>query len=369
MHLGIHSRQRVVLCVLVSVALALVTIAITLSVVFRDRERVWSNSRFLSARLTQLQSLCHGFPFKRIVNQRGQFVAAAIGAPFRDMNAQQRALTMRTNGVPLIGFCHYQSFPGSLAHNGFEDTFHMGQSLDYVWLMNAWGTCFRDPSRYGLHDPPRSPPMIDLVESDYAQPDATPQTTRDYDYVYVCLQDDWRACNDGWQVYCRNWLRAQHILDLVAQHGYRGLLVGRDLCKKHEMPAMLYATAERTGLMQQGEFWRHLARCRCLFVPNKFDASPRVIAEAIQLNVGVLVNQDILGGWKYVDETNGSFFDPASKNEEIAHQLIGLIERQKTNGFSHATFRSKYGRENTSRRLAAFLNPLLGRTDVTLSFA
>ena len=45
-----------------------------------------------------------------------------------------------------------------------------------------------------------------------------------------------------------------------------------------------------------------------MFAPNLHDASPRVLAEALCLDVPILVNRHILGGWKYVSNETGAFF-------------------------------------------------------------
>ena len=42
-----------------------------------------------------------------------------------------------------------------------------------------------------------------------------------------------------------------------------------------------------------------------LFVPNVHDASPRIITEAMSLNVPILLNRAILGGWKYLEQVRG----------------------------------------------------------------
>jgi len=46
---------------------------------------------------------------------------------------------------------------------------------------------------------------------------------------------------------------------------------------------------------------------------NVHDASPRVLAEAMCMDVPVLINWHILGGWKYATEQTGEdFVDTAS---------------------------------------------------------
>ena len=56
-------------------------------------------------------------------------------------------------------------------------------------------------------------------------------------------------------------------------------------------------------------FLQVLSRCHFLFAPYELDASPRVLAEALCLDVPLLVYRPILGGWKYVVPSTGVFFD------------------------------------------------------------
>ena len=52
--------------------------------------------------------------------------------------------------------------------------------------------------------------------------------------------------------------------------------------------------------MEQSEFF---------FIPNLSDASPRVAAEALSRGTPLLMNYHIVGGWKYINEQTGVFFD------------------------------------------------------------
>jgi hypothetical protein len=51
-----------------------------------------------------------------------------------------------------------------------------------------------------------------------------------------------------------------------------------------------------------------LAQARVAFFPNVLDASPVLLTEALCLDVPVVVNRRILGGWKYVRPDTGRFF-------------------------------------------------------------
>ena len=66
--------------------------------------------------------------------------------------------------------------------------------------------------------------------------------------------------------------------------------------------------------------------CRVLFAPNLHDASPRVLAEAMCLDVPILVNRHILGGWKYVNNRTGAFF---GGEDDVVEAFKGILAVQE----------------------------------------
>jgi hypothetical protein len=69
-----------------------------------------------------------------------------------------------------------------------------------------------------------------------------------------------------------------------------------------------------------------LCFCRVLFAPNVHDASPRVLAEAMCLDVPILVNRHILGGWKYVNNNTGAFF---GSEDDVVDAFKGILAAQE----------------------------------------
>lgn len=66
---------------------------------------------------------------------------------------------------------------------------------------------------------------------------------------------------------------------------------------------------------------------RVLFAPNLHDASPRVLAEALCLDVPILVNRHIVGGWKYVHSETGAFFDSIDNVVPAFRDIINGLQR------------------------------------------
>ncbi len=86
--------------------------------------------------------------------------------------------------------------------------------------------------------------------------------------------------------------------------GITALLVGRDQAPDiPDVPGI-----EACGELPWHELMACLAQARVAFFPNVLDASPVLLTEALCLDVPVVVNRRILGGWKYVRPDTGRFF-------------------------------------------------------------
>ena len=158
-----------------------------------------SNARQLVPRapldVFSIDALELGFPMRRIVTWPDDVPlnVVALNAPFREFSHEMQFRTLRANRVCMIGFTHYQEFPGKIV-NPHEDTYHVEHHFDYVGACDAWAYCFRDPAVFGL----RHAHMIDTVESDFVDVDAFTayaSSPKRYDYAYVCLTDDWNKCS------------------------------------------------------------------------------------------------------------------------------------------------------------------------------
>lgn len=60
-----------------------------------------------------------------------------------------------------------------------------------------------------------------------------------------------------------------------------------------------------------------------MFIPSVSDASPRVITQALTLDLGVIVNKHIVGGWQYVNDQTGAFF---SDENDVVEAVKSVLE-------------------------------------------
>jgi glycosyltransferase involved in cell wall biosynthesis len=236
----------------------------------------------------------------------------------------------------MVGFSSHVTFPAV----------NDGLVKDYGRLCDGWCHCFRRPDDYIS---PESPKAL-ISESDFADyRTVSPQTIcgtsapkKDFDFMYVCLPGRWTEMT-------KNWALAKACLyHLCDDLSLTGLLLGRwqilDLPFRRNL-TIVGDVPRRTAL-------EYIGRSRMMFVPSLMDASPRLLAEALCMGVPILVNREILGGWKYVSQSTGAFFNSDDDVAQAAAQCLSGPTDPR------AWFRANYGPMRSSLRLSAFLHSL-----------
>jgi glycosyltransferase involved in cell wall biosynthesis len=244
----------------------------------------------------------------------------------------------------LIGLTSYGTFPRvhavfdgkNLATKGVD-----GRERPEVARCVAWAHCFRNPRQYL----PEGRPQALISVSDFTDPEWVSvdgldlSTEKRWDLIYVC-------CANRFNELTKNWALARRCLARLARDlGITALLVGRE--EAPDVPGE--PGIETCGELPWDELMSCLAQSRVAFFPNTLDASPVFLTEALCLDVPVVVNQRILGGWKYVKPNTGRFF--TDEND-----VTGAVAECLNERFSPRTwFRATHGPENAASRLATFL--------------
>jgi hypothetical protein len=246
------------------------------------------------------------FPFKNIRDDKNNKLnIIAISAPFRESEHELLYESYKSSGMGLLGLSSYLNFPNKI-ENPYEDRFHEDRKHDYIGMVSAWVYCFRDPGQKLQYS---GLPLLQLTEADlkvpeHYKPDST--IAKEYDFIYICLDDN-DKCDPGWNWYNRNFdLAKKCFVVMCGTYNLKGVIVGRTNC---ELPPECEGKITTKPFLQFHEFQKEMQKARFLFVPNIYDASPRVITEAMLLNLPVLVNKNILGGWhNVIPGTTGEFF-------------------------------------------------------------
>jgi len=304
-------------------------------------------------------------PFLNIYDDKGKAINVVfVTHPFsRDECIEQYNKAIKKN-VHFLGMSSYCEFPGLISnpHDVLSDPKHKAWTYDYFKLCKGWCHCFRDPNVYI----PDNHPKILLSESDFAKykkhiPD--PKVKKEYDFLYVCLKDN-DKCEEGWQSYNRNWEQAEKCLDIMCnKFKLKGLLIGRINCK---IPGSCHQLMETTDFLDYNVFIKKYNQCRFVFVPNKLDASPRVMTEAICFNLPVLGNYNITGGWKYVTNEVGELFNEREGDfEEVLTRFMKNFNQYKPREF----YMREYKEEQKGKELLDFVVETVGENNLNFKLS
>jgi len=290
------------------------------------------------------------FPFKNIYTDKDKKLPIIIiGAFFRSDKHMEMYEEYKKKGMNFLGISSYLEFPGEIK-NPYEDTYHKRHPLDYESMVKTWLHCFRNPKKYLKSNIPK---ML-MSESDFIDPNKIkPDTSikKKYDFIYICLDEgqkhDSTKCAPGWQGYNRNWDLGKKCLEIMCgEFKLKGLIIGRTNC---EITSKCNKVLEQKPFQPQSVFLKMLQEAKFIFVPNISDASPRVVTQAMCYDMPVLMNKNILGGWKYINEHTGEFFN---NEKDIAHSIRKLLSKKYT---PRQWFIDNYGKEKSGRKLLSFL--------------
>ena len=278
------------------------------------------------------------FPFRALCKENKEVIpVVALTAFFRSDDHIKRYRNYIANGTKVVGFTSYKTFPKTITDKtGDMNTIMDG--FDYLGEIKNWVVCFKDPKAYGFND---SHTMIEMSESDFKDAEeAPPAVEKKYDFIYVCLQDFEHSCPlDGWNATNRNFdLALKCFPIMINELGLKLLVVGRKNCGLEEKYG---DRMEVVNMLPYQEFQDKLAQSKYLFVPNIYDASPRVVTEAISKNIPVLMNRNIVCGSKYINSETGQLF---SDENDIRANLQSMLRRKMSP--------QKWWRENYSRQSA-----------------
>jgi glycosyltransferase involved in cell wall biosynthesis len=253
-------------------------------------------------------------------------------------------------GVKFLGMSSYSEFPGYISnpYDVLNNKNIDAWKYDYIKLTRGWCHCFRNPDNYINNNVKKA--LIsesDFINYEFHNPDNINIKTKEYDFIYICLKDNER-CDDGWQSYNRNWNEAKICLNIMCnKYKLKGLLIGRINC---EIPKSCHNIIELTDFQEYAIFIKNYTKCKFIFLPNTTDASPRVMTEAMCYNLPILVNTNILGGWKYVTQETGEEFT-INNFEEILDKFIKNLDNYKPREY----IIKNYGIENSGKRLLNFV--------------
>jgi hypothetical protein len=281
----------------------------------------------------------------------------------------------KKKGYHFIGLSSYSEFPGPISniHDALHDPKHKCYTYDYFDLTKGWCTVFREENNKKWMK--NGFPRIQLAESDFANyeqhlPD--PNVKKEYDFIYICLKDGDKKegdkdCPAGWQSQIRRFDIAKKLIDVMCKkYKLKGLLVGRIGC---EIPPTCHQLMEQTDFMDYSKFIKSFNKCKFILTCSEADASPRTVSEAMCFNLPVLMNKKILGGWQYVSEQTGEFFDPDTIDTDFEPVLDKFMKKLNNNEYTPRDwFIQNYGKYNSGKRLFDFVKTLFKENELNVKY-
>ena len=298
------------------------------------------------------------FPFRYFQDKNNQILPfVAICGFFRDEEARQKYIEYKRNGIHIFGITAYKTFPKKIM-DGTGDGDTKNDTFDYLGNIKNWLCCFYHPNEYGFTNQHN---ILNMSESDFYNAEEEKEyevnVSKKYDFIYSCLKDDDHCPLDGWNAVNRNFRLARECFKImVNEYGLKGLVVGRIGCGLEEE---FGGKIEVTDMLEFNVFQDKLRESRFLFVPNIYDASPRVIAEALIKNVPILMNRHIVCGSKYINHETGEFFNDEYDIRYSLDSLFAKIEKISPRKW----WKKNYSTDKMERKLRDFLNNAFPNTN------
>jgi len=287
------------------------------------------------------------FPYRYLADQYGTMIPIVmISAFFRDSTEENRYTEYVNRGIKVVGITAYKSFPKPITDNS-SDSYIYNHDFDYLGKIKNWFCCFKNVQNYGFNETHN---LIDYSESDFYDVDQSEPVQKKYDFIYICNNDDDKSCPmNGWNAINRNFKLALECFPImINEFNLKILVIGRLNCGLEQ----LYGDKiEIQDFLPFHEFQDKIKQSRFLFVPNIYDASPRVITEAITKNVPVLLNRSIVCGSKYISYETGELF---TDEQDIRLSIKNLLAK-KDKISPKNWWKEHYGRQVSGKRFRDFL--------------
>ena len=290
------------------------------------------------------------FPFRYFTDENDRVLPmVAVTGFFREKAAEDLYNEYIENGIYVFGITAYKSFPNRDLMDPTEGEYERNDTFDYTGNIQDWLCCFNDPAANGFTEWNRT---VDISESDFynAEDDSVLSVPKKYDFIYICNKDSDECPLDGWNAVNRNFDLAKKCFPIMcSEFGLKGLVVGRENCwlENEEYGSYL----EVVGWLEWSDLQDKMREARFLFVPNVFDASPRVVAECITKNLHVLMNRKIMCGFKYINYNTGELFNDET---DIRQALTNLLAKPAAVS-PKKWWSDNYSQDTSQKRLRDFL--------------
>jgi len=245
-----------------------------------------------------------------------------VRSPFRSRH-QKELFHQYKDELLFIGISSFEDFPQP-PPNPFSGKFPKDE---YVGLFPGFLHMLREPEKVF----PDTVKLLLMSQSDFSLPPPHPELPKKYDFTFSGSDQDVHSDCVGWSSFAKNWTFVKEALEVMCgELGMTGVLVAtkdKQDRKACSIPPSCAGKILQTKFLDQNGFFSYVRQSKFLFVPQVHDASPRVTTQALALNVPLLMNWNLIGGWKYLNEKTGEFFHDLTDFSESARKLIQNVDK------------------------------------------
>jgi hypothetical protein len=284
------------------------------------------------------------YPFQPVANEKGVFVnVILVRAPFR--NRQQKELYLKyKDEILFLGISSFETYPLS-SPNPFSANF---SNNEYRALFPGFLTMMRHPEEY--FDP--SVKTILMSQSDFELDvpmrvgDRRNPNDLKYDFTFSGTDQDVANNCVGWSSFAKNWTFVLEALEVMCSDEFNltGVLVAtknKQGTKACTIPDSCAGKMVQTTFLTQQQFFDYAVQSKFVFLPQIYDASPRVSTQALAMNVPVLMNDNIVGGWKYLNSKTGEFFHDIHDFKQSLRKLLDSLDTYTPRKYVEENYGSK----------------------------
>ena len=304
------------------------------------------------------------YAFQPVVNQNGDYVnVIMVRSPFRGADDEQ-LYKWYQDEILFLGISSFEAYPLTSPNpysQKFESEYYLNMFPGFLHMMH-------NPQQHF----PESVETILMSQSDFNIEEAERFGRRHaddeviYDFVYSGGDQDVENDCVGWASYNKNFSFVREALEVMCSDEYNvtGVLVANKNkadTKACTIPPQCEGRIVQTTFLDQSRFFGYLAKARWAFLPQVCDASPRVSTQALSMNKPLLMNDNIMGGWKYLKPgETGEFFHDINDFTKSLRRILDNT-RGASNPYKPLQFvKENYGSANAGVKLFEFIKEKFG---------
>ncbi|KAL3774588.1 hypothetical protein ACHAWO_006887 [Cyclotella atomus] len=299
------------------------------------------------------------YAFQPVMNEKREYVnVILVRAPFRGKDDED-LYKFYKDDILFLGISSFESYPLKSCNpysGGYESDYYLNMFPGFLHMMHQPEEHF-----------PKDVKTVLMSQSDFMLDDAKRFGERQkdvekiYDFVYSGGDQEVEQDCVGWASHNKNFSFVREALEVMCSPEFNvtGVLVANKNkagTKACTIPESCKGKIVQTTFLDQRKFFGYLSQARWAFLPQICDASPRVSTQALSMNKPLLMNKNILGGWKYlVPGETGEFFHDMSDFKASLRKILDNT-RGTSSPYKPLDFvNQNYGNVNSGKRLLEFI--------------